>query len=269
VFGVPAASSWRIFREAKVAEKGTCIVAGGASGIGFAAAQELVSQGWRVGLLDIQAEKLEAAQQTLGSESHALQADITDAAAVAKAIAEIERALGPVTAAVNSAGIARDIPCLETDPALFRAILDVNVTGSFIVAQAAARAMIEGNRKGAIVNIASVSGIRGNTGRVAYGASKGAVVVMTKVMAIELAAHGIRVNAVSPGPVDTPLVQALHGEDIRRLWLKVIPQRRYAAPSEIASVIAFLLDDKKSSFITGQNWAADGGFEGGGLLPEG
>jgi NAD(P)-dependent dehydrogenase (short-subunit alcohol dehydrogenase family) len=145
----------------------------------------------------------------------------------------------------------------------------VNVIGSFIVAQAAARAMIEGKRQGAIVNIASISGIRGNIGRVAYGASKGAIVTMTKVMAVELAAHGIRVNAVSPGPVDTPMVQALHGGDIRRLWMNVIPQRRYAAPSEIASVIAFLLDGAKSSFVTGQNWAADGGFEGGGLLPEG
>jgi NAD(P)-dependent dehydrogenase (short-subunit alcohol dehydrogenase family) len=242
---------------------------GGASGIAFAAAQELVNQGWRVGLLDIQAEKLEAAQKALGSESHALQADITDAAAVAKALAEIERAVGPVTGVVNSAGIARDIPCLETDPALFRTILDVNVIGSFIAAQAAARAMIEGKRQGAIVNIASISGIRGNIGRVAYGASKGAIITMTKVMAVELAAYGIRVNAVSPGPVDTPMVQVLHGKDIRRLWLNVIPQRRYGAPSEIASVIAFLLDGTKSSFVTGQNWAADGGFEGGGLMPEG
>jgi NAD(P)-dependent dehydrogenase (short-subunit alcohol dehydrogenase family) len=252
-----------------MSEKGTCVVTGGASGIGFAAAQELISQGWRVGLIDVQAEKLEAAQKALGSGSCALQADITDAAAAANAIGEIGRVLGPVTGAVNSAGIARDIPCLETDPALFRTILDVNVIGSFIVAQAAARAMIEGKRKGAIVNIASVSGIRGNTGRVAYGASKGAVLVMTKVMAVELAAYGIRVNAVSPGPVDTPMVQALHGEDIRRLWLKTVPQRRYAAPSEIAPVIAFLLDGAKSSFVTGQNWAVDGGFEGGGLLPEG
>jgi NAD(P)-dependent dehydrogenase (short-subunit alcohol dehydrogenase family) len=250
-------------------ERGTCIVSGGASGIGLATAQELLTQGWRVGLLDIQEEKLEAAQKALGSGSYALQADVIDAAAVAKAFAEIERALGPIAGAVNSAGIARDIPCLETDPALFRTILDVNVIGSFIVAQAAARSMIAGKRQGAIVNIASISGIRGNIGRVAYGASKGAVVTMTKVMAVELAAHGIRVNAVSPGPVDTPMVQALHGEDIRRLWQKVIPQRRYAAPSEIASVIAFLLDEAKSSFITGQNWAADGGFEGGGLLPDG
>ena len=250
-------------------EKGTCIVTGGASGIGLAAAHELISQGWRVGLLDIQEEKLEAAQKALGGESFALRADITDAAAVASAIVEIGRALGPITGAVNCAGIARDIPCLETDPALFRTILDVNVVGSFVVAQAAARAMIGGKRQGAIVNIASISGIRGNIGRVAYGASKGAVVTMTKVMAVELAAHGIRVNAVSPGPVDTPMVQALHGEDIRRQWLRVIPQRRYAAPSEIASVIAFLLDGEKSSFVTGQNWAADGGFEAGGVLPEG
>ncbi len=247
---------------------GTCLITGGASGIGFAAAKELISQGWRAALLDVQDDKLDAAQKSLGSASCALRLDITDAAAAGRAAEDIERDFGPICGVVNSAGIARDIPCLETPPDLFRTIMDVNVTGSFIVAQAAARVMVKAGRKGAIVNIASVSGMRGNIGRVAYGASKGAVLVMTKVMAVELAAHGIRVNAVSPGPVDTPMVQTLHGADIRQRWLGTIPQRRYAVPSEIASAIAFLLDGAKSSFITGQNLAVDGGFDAGGLLPE-
>jgi NAD(P)-dependent dehydrogenase (short-subunit alcohol dehydrogenase family) len=249
-------------------DRGVCIVTGGASGIGFAAAVELLKEGWHVALIDVQDEKLAAAQAELGADCVAHRLSVTDAAAVDRAVNNIEGNLGPICAVVNSAGIARDVPCLETSPDMFRTILDVNVIGSFNVAQAAARAMIAGKRKGSIVNVASISGVRGNIGRVAYGASKGAVITMTKVMAVELASFDIRVNAVSPGPVDTPLVQEMHGEAIRELWLRTIPQRRYAAPAEIASAIAFLLDDAKASFITGQNLAVDGGFEGGGLLPD-
>lgn len=250
-----------------MAEKGTCLVTGGASGIGLAAAKLLLSDGWRVALFDIQEQSLTTAAAALG-DCPAILVDVTDARAVEQAFSEVESKSGPITGIVNSAGIARDIPFLETDPELFRHVLNVNVIGSFIVARVGAQAMVTAQRKGAIVNVASVSGIRGNIGRVAYGASKGAVITMTKVMSVELAAHGIRVNAVSPGPVDTPLVRELHGEDIRRLWLRTVPQRRYADPSEIASAIAFLLDESKSSFITGQNLAVDGGFDGSGLLPD-
>jgi NAD(P)-dependent dehydrogenase (short-subunit alcohol dehydrogenase family) len=252
-----------------MAGKRTCLVTGGASGIGLATAVELVGKGWRVALLDVQEDNLASARAEFGAECLAMPIDVASAPSVREAVAKIENGFGPIAGAVNSAGIARDVPCLETDPEMFRKLLDVNVVGSFIVAQAVARVLVEANRKGAIVNVASISGMRGNIGRVAYGASKGAVIAMTKVMAVELAAHGIRVNAVSPGPVDTPLVQALHGEDIRRLWLRTVPQRRYSAPSEIAPAIAFLLDDTKSSFITGQNLAVDGGFDAGGLLPVG
>ncbi|MGA7324694.1 MAG: SDR family oxidoreductase, partial [Rhodomicrobium sp.] len=243
-----------------------CVITGGASGIGLATARELLQQNWRVALFDVQADALAAAKDALRSESFAFQVNVTDAAAVAGAVSEVEEKFGAITGAVNCAGIARDVPCLDTTPEEFRTILDVNVIGSFIVAQAVARSMIGVKHKGAIVNVASISGMRGNIGRVAYGASKGAVITMTKVMAIELAQHGIRVNAISPGPVETPLVRDLHGEDIRRLWLRTIPQRRYAEPAEIAAAIAFLLDGKKSSFITGQNIAVDGGFDAGGLL---
>src|SRR5690606_32235360 len=104
-------------------------------------------------------------------------------------------------------------------------------------------------RRGAIVNVASISGLRGSKGRSAYGASKGAVVNLTQVMANDLAPYGIRVNAVAPGPVETPMVKSLHTSADRELYNRYIPMRRYAEPREIASVIYFLLDEDQSSFV--------------------
>jgi len=148
-----------------------------------------------------------------------------------------------------------------------RKILDVNVVGTFIVARAAARLMKD-RGGGAIVNIASVSGLRGGKGRSAYGASKGAVVVLTQVLANDLARYKIRVNAVAPGPVDTPMVKAVHTAADRALWLRHVPMRRYAEPGEIASVIEFLLDGTRSGFMTGEIVAVDGGFRGTGVMAE-
>src|SRR6202012_3486347 len=119
---------------------------------------------------------------------------------------------------------------------------------------------------GAIVNIASVSGIRGNTGRVAYGASKAGLILMTQVMAVELATYGIRVNAIAPGPIDTPLVGELHAPSARAKWMERVPQRRYGLPEDIAGAALFLLDHRASSFVTGQTLAVDGGFSVGGVM---
>jgi NAD(P)-dependent dehydrogenase (short-subunit alcohol dehydrogenase family) len=119
---------------------------------------------------------------------------------------------------------------------------------------------------GSIVNIASVSGVMGNKGRVAYGASKGGVITMTKVMAVELASSGIRVNAIAPGPIETPLVQEVHTPEVRAAWMTTVPQRRYGSPDEIAGAAVFLLDQRKSSYITGQTICIDGGFSIAGIL---
>jgi NAD(P)-dependent dehydrogenase (short-subunit alcohol dehydrogenase family) len=168
---------------------------------------------------------------------------------------------------VNAAGIAADIPALDTPVALFRRILDINVTGTFIVARAAARVMKD-RGGGAIVNLSSVAGLRGSKGRSAYGASKGAVAVLTQVLANDLARHGIRVNAVAPGPVDTPMVKVMHTATDRALWTRHIPMRRYGTPGEIAGVIEFLLDGTRSGYMTGEIVAVDGGFRGAGIIAD-
>lgn len=244
-------------------------VTGAASGIGLATARLLLSQGWRVALADRDGAALDKALGSLnaGAGAIVLPLDITDEAAVAAAVARAEAALGGLDGVVNSAGIAADVPALDMKIDLFRRILDINVTGTFIVAQAAARIM-QRRGSGAIVNLASVSGLRGSKGRSAYGASKGAVVTLTQVLANDLARHNIRVNAVAPGPIETPMVKAMHTQADRDQWHHYIPMKRYGTTDEIAKAIAFLLDTEASSFITGEILAVDGGFRGAGILAQ-
>jgi NAD(P)-dependent dehydrogenase (short-subunit alcohol dehydrogenase family) len=243
------------------------LITGAASGIGFACAEHQLSLGWHVALIDRDAAALQEACARLPRPQETLSfcLDVTDEAAVGKAVAAAGKR-GRIRGLINCAAIGADQSLEETSVEAFRKILDVNVIGSFIVARAAALAMRE--HGGAIVNLASVSGLRGNIGRTAYGASKGAVITMTQVMAVELAGENIRVNAIAPGPVETAMVRAMHTEAARRNWLGRIPQRRYAEPHEIARATAFLLDEEQSAYMTGHVLAVDGGFLAGGLLPE-
>jgi NAD(P)-dependent dehydrogenase (short-subunit alcohol dehydrogenase family) len=242
------------------------LVTGGASGIGLAIAEAVLAEGWRAVIADRDERGLAAARERLGNRAEARFEilDVTDEAAVVDLVARCEAQSSPLSGVVSSAGIGRDVPALETSAELFRKILDVNLIGSFVVAREAAKAMRR-RGTGAIVNIASVSGIRGNVGRTAYGASKGGVIIMTKVMAVELAPLGIRVNAIAPGPVDTPLVQAMHTSAARTAWMDAVPQRRYGTPAEIAGAAVFLLDPRKSGFVTGQTLCVDGGFTAAGI----
>ncbi len=247
-----------------MAKAGTVIVTGAASGIGLATTRRLVGDGWRVAMLDRDAVALEREAAAFGGSVLHRPLDVTDEPAAKTVIAAIA-AEGAIAGLVNSAGIAANIPLELTTTELFRRILDINVIGSFLVGQAVAAEM-EKTGGGSIVNIASVSGMQGNMGRTAYGASKGAVITMTKVWAVELAERGIRVNAVSPGPVDTPMVEALHTAAERDAWLVHVPLRRYSKPEEIAAGIAFLVDGEQSSYVTGHVLAIDGGFSSGGTI---
>lgn len=244
-------------------ERPAAIVTGGGSGIGRATAALLAASGWRVGLIDRDAAAVAAAAAEFGPAATSEAADVANEAEVERAVATLAGRLGPPDGVVNSAGIAVLVPAMETDAATFRRILDINVVGSFLVARAAARLMQP--RGGSIVNIASVSGLRGNMDRVAYGASKAAVVQMTRVLAAEWAEHRIRVNAVAPGPVETAMTAATHFEAGRRMWIEATPMHRYAAPREIATAIAFLLDPERSGYVTGVCLPVDGGFTAGGI----
>jgi NAD(P)-dependent dehydrogenase (short-subunit alcohol dehydrogenase family) len=243
------------------------VITGAASGIGHAAAELLLEDGWKVALFDSNETALNNAVESFNKPKciHYARLNVTDESAVEKAIAEAAEALGGMHGVVNSAGIAADKHVFDTSAELFRKMLDVNVVGTFLVAKAAARIMRHAGG-GSIVNIASISGLRGSKGRSAYGASKGAVITLTKVMANDLASMKIRVNAIAPGPVETPMVKALHSDDERRMYDRFVPMRRYAQPVEIAQAIEFLLDERRSSYITGEVLAVDGGFRGAGAM---
>lgn len=227
------------------------LVTGGLSGIGAAVAARFAAEGATVIAADI-AQGAELALDVSSPESCA--------AAVEAVLARHAR----LDLLVNSAGIGREIPFLDTPVDVFDRIIAVNLRGTFLIGQACARAMAPGS---AIVNIASVSGLRGNVGRSAYGASKGGVITLSQVMAIDLAASGIRVNVIAPGPVDTPLVAQVHDAAIRQVWNRMVPLRRYGTPEEIAGAAAFLCGPD-AGYITGHVLAVDGGFLAAGIQRE-
>lgn len=230
------------------------IVTGGLSGIGDAIARRFAVEGAHVIAADISSTAVSLAEGPIIP----FALDVSSPESVARMVSAVLAKFGRIDALVNSAGIGRDIPFLDTPPEEFDRIVAVNLRGTFLIGQAVARAMVSG-LGGAIVNIASVSGLRGNIGRAAYGASKGGVIILSQVMATELAEQGVRVNVLAPGPVDTPLVARMHDPAIRESWLRVTPMARYASPEEIAGAAVFLCS-ADASFITGHVMTVDGGL---------
>jgi len=238
------------------------VITGGAMGIGGAAAQHLAASGHRVIIADRDrpaADQTVAALRAQGHQADAVTIDVSQPASIEAAFKEIETLAGRCDILVNSAGVATVAPFIDFKLEEFERTMNINVTGTLLCSQHAARLMMK-HQWGRIINIASVAGMRAvGSGRTAYGTSKGAVIALTRQMAVELAEHGITANAVCPGPVDTPLTQKLHSAQFREEYAKAIPMERYGNVDEIAAVVQFLAS-AQASYITGIAMPVDGGF---------
>jgi NAD(P)-dependent dehydrogenase (short-subunit alcohol dehydrogenase family) len=238
------------------------VVSGGASGIGLSVARLAVERGARVALLDRDAAGLATACAALGDSALPLVCDVADAQAVQAAVDTAARWLGGVDALVNSAGIDSLKPLEQTDDAEWARMLAVNLTGPMLLCRAA-MPHLRAAGGGSIVNISSGAGLRPLPNRTAYCATKAAVIMFGKALSIEAAADGIRVNAVCPGAIDTPLFRTSyeHSDDPERT-LDEIRQRyalgRVAAPEEVAEAVLYL-SGPGASYITGTALAVDGG----------
>ncbi len=241
------------------------VVTGAARGIGLAIAERFLAEGYRVALLDIDAETLrQTAERFIGrDEVLPIECDVADPQQVAAAIEAVTARFGQIDALVNNAGVAVFKPILETGFDEWSRVLAVNLSGPFLCTQACAPVMLK-NGGGSVVNIASISGLRASTLRVAYGTSKAALIHLTKQQATELGNIGIRVNAIAPGPVETAMAAQVHSADIRTSYRDAIPLARYGTVEEIAEAVVFLCSER-ASFINGQTLAVDGGFDAAGV----
>ncbi|MBI1897230.1 MAG: 3-oxoacyl-ACP reductase FabG [Acidobacteria bacterium] len=243
------------------------IVTGSARGIGRAIAGRLAGEGAHVLIADVDGEGACRAAAQLrhdGLTAQAVPVDVTDPIRVKAMVQAAFDNFGRLDILVNNAGVGLNRPFLKTTLEEFEFTVRVNLIGAFLCSQAAAVRMAE-QGAGKIISVASISGQRGAQNRSAYGASKAAVIQLTKVMALELARYGIRVNAVAPGPVVTDMTDVTHSQAIRQTYQSRIPLRRYAQCDEIAAAVAFLASDD-ATFITGHTLNVDGGFVSSGLI---
>ncbi|MEO0916728.1 MAG: SDR family NAD(P)-dependent oxidoreductase [Pseudomonadota bacterium] len=235
------------------------LVTGGAQGIGLACAQALAEDGHKIILADVNADGVQEAAATLGNGTVGLAVDVGDADAVLAMFDKVEAELGPVSVLVNNAGIAAPGDFLSYDLETFDRVLDINLRGVFVATQRAARTMVEQGIEGAIVNMSSINAQLAIPAIPAYCASKGGVMQLTKVAALALAKHNIRVNAVGPGSIDTAMMASVNANpEAFKVAMSRTPLGRPGTAEEIGSVVAFLAS-KKAGYITGETIYVDGG----------
>jgi 3-oxoacyl-[acyl-carrier protein] reductase len=242
-------------------------VTGAARGIGAAIATAFAAQGAKVVVSDIAGEAAEALAARLaatGATAVSCRTDIADPADAQSLIDRAVEAFGRLDILVNNAGIAVTAPFLDLTLADWRRVIDVNLTGTFLCAQAAARVMAR-QRYGRIINVTSISGQRAGSTRAAYGASKAGVELLTKQIAVELGGQGITCNAIAPGPVETEMARRLHDQATREAYYSHVPAHRYATPDEIAAAAVFLASDE-AGYVNGHVLNVDGGFATAGII---
>ncbi|MCC6982706.1 MAG: 3-oxoacyl-ACP reductase FabG [Bauldia sp.] len=241
------------------------IVTGAARGIGLAIARRFLEEGARVMIVDIDGKGGEKALAELAplGEVAFHEGDVAERLDVRNVVAATLEAFGDIDILVNNAGVAAKGDFLELGEEEFDAVLRVNLKGTFLMSQAAARHMVErvsaGGAPGSIINMSSVDAVFALADQVPYSASKAGINQLTKAMALSLAAHGIRVNAIGPGSISTEMLDLSVGdEEMRRRLLSRIPLGRFGDPREIAALVAFLASDE-ASYVTGEIIYADGG----------
>lgn len=243
-------------------------VTGAASGIGRQVAWQLaIDEGASVYVADRDAAgaaSAAAAIRDAGGRAHEAVVDLSDTASLLGALADLTATFGPPDILVNNAGVVKTIPAVDYPLEHWNTTLTVNLTAPMLLTQNALQHM-QKRGWGRIVNIASISGVRAGTGRLAYGTSKAAVIAMTKQFAIEVAECGVTVNAIAPGPIDTPMVHRLQGNSHQSSYADIIPMRRYGTPADIADAVVFLASER-AGYITGHTLAVDGGFLASGVL---
>ncbi|MEQ5777220.1 D-threitol dehydrogenase [Thalassospira sp. NFXS8] len=237
----------------------TAIVTGAASGIGAAIAEAYAAQGARVALLDMNVEAATKKAEALGNGAMAFACNVTDATSINDAVNAVNDSFGSIDILVNSAGIVDLAPAEELSQTAWQRTLDVNLTGSFLIAQAVGNIMIKAGRGGRIINLASQAGSVAIDGHVAYCASKFAIVGVTKTLALEWGKHGITVNCISPTVVLTELGRKAWDGPKGDAMKAQIPSGRFAEPEEIAASAVFLASDG-AAMINGADLLVDGGY---------